>query len=233
MGSIPDTTDVVAGVFPGTSGTYTLIMKMEDGNNSQLTCITFDFSIGFVASDHLISALGLSHPRLLPRDTQPGLLRVKNASKKLMDLGLQFIPMEQIIRDSVLKLHEIVNSPTLDAACRKIDNLAEKNQLDSTLMLMITKAWSFAKESHMVKDEAKDIMYYLYMNTREHMQKNVSKEARILKYLLIVEDTYKLLYDLKDAFTPGGELVENPDFVYAYVIQNYFSLICCFISRSS
>ncbi|XP_057514385.1 uncharacterized protein At4g37920-like [Actinidia eriantha] len=85
-------------------------------------------------------------------------------------------------------------------------------------MLMIIKAWSFAKESHMVKDEAKDIMYYLYMNTREHMQKNVSKEARILKYILIVEDTYKLLYDLKDAFTPGGELVENPDFVYAYQI---------------
>ncbi|XAR58882.1 Cinnamoyl-CoA reductase [Bertholletia excelsa] len=39
-------------------------------------------------------------PRL-PKDTQPGLLRAKNASKKLMDLGLQFIPMEQIIRDAV------------------------------------------------------------------------------------------------------------------------------------
>ncbi|KAI9195985.1 hypothetical protein LWI28_020038 [Acer negundo] len=38
-------------------------------------------------------------PRL-PRDTQPGLLRTKDAGKKLVDLGLQFIPLEQIIKDS-------------------------------------------------------------------------------------------------------------------------------------
>ncbi|KAL2540908.1 NAD(P)-binding Rossmann-fold superfamily protein [Abeliophyllum distichum] len=42
-------------------------------------------------------------PRL-PKDTQPGLLRAKDASKKLIDLGLEFIPMEQIIRDSVESL---------------------------------------------------------------------------------------------------------------------------------
>lgn len=37
----------------------------------------------------------------VPRDTQPGLLREKNAAKKLMDLGLEFIPMEQIIKESI------------------------------------------------------------------------------------------------------------------------------------
>ncbi|KAK7276044.1 hypothetical protein RIF29_17175 [Crotalaria pallida] len=37
----------------------------------------------------------------IPRDTQPGLLRAKDGAKKLMDLGLQFIPMEQIIKDAV------------------------------------------------------------------------------------------------------------------------------------
>lgn len=42
-------------------------------------------------------------PRL-PKDTQPGLLRTKNGAKKLMDLGLEFIPMEQIIKDSVESL---------------------------------------------------------------------------------------------------------------------------------
>ncbi|XP_059660908.1 cinnamoyl-CoA reductase CAD2-like [Cornus florida] len=42
-------------------------------------------------------------PRL-PKDTHPGLLRTKDGSKKLMDLGLQFIPMEQIIKDSVESL---------------------------------------------------------------------------------------------------------------------------------
>lgn len=40
----------------------------------------------------------------IPKDTQPGLLRAKDGGKKLMDLGLQFIPMEQIIRDSVESL---------------------------------------------------------------------------------------------------------------------------------
>lgn len=52
-----------------------------------------------------------------------------------------------------LKFQDIINSPSVDAACRKIDNLAEKKELDSTLALMITKAWSAAKESNMVKDE--------------------------------------------------------------------------------
>lgn len=42
-------------------------------------------------------------PRL-PRDTQRGMLRSKDASKKLMDLGLQFSPVEQIIKDSVESL---------------------------------------------------------------------------------------------------------------------------------
>lgn len=40
----------------------------------------------------------------LPRDTQPGLLRAKNGGTKLMDLGLEFIPMEQIIKDAVESL---------------------------------------------------------------------------------------------------------------------------------
>lgn len=40
----------------------------------------------------------------LPRDTQHGLLRAKNGGKKLMDLGLEFIPMEQIIKDAVESL---------------------------------------------------------------------------------------------------------------------------------
>ncbi|GAB4860242.1 hypothetical protein Ancab_011722 [Ancistrocladus abbreviatus] len=39
-----------------------------------------------------------------PKDTQPGLLRAKNGAQKLMDLGLQFIPMEQIIKDGVESL---------------------------------------------------------------------------------------------------------------------------------
>lgn len=40
----------------------------------------------------------------IKRDTQPGLLRAKDGSKKLMNLGLEFIPMEQIIKDAVESL---------------------------------------------------------------------------------------------------------------------------------
>ncbi|XP_074353654.1 cinnamoyl-CoA reductase 2-like isoform X2 [Apium graveolens] len=40
----------------------------------------------------------------LPKDTQPGLLRWKDPSKKLMDLGLQLTSVEQIIKDSVESL---------------------------------------------------------------------------------------------------------------------------------
>ncbi|XP_058089472.1 phenylacetaldehyde reductase-like [Magnolia sinica] len=39
-----------------------------------------------------------------PKDTQPGLLRAQNPSKKLIALGLNFIPMEEIIKDSVESL---------------------------------------------------------------------------------------------------------------------------------
>lgn len=52
-----------------------------------------------------------------------------------------------------LKFDDILNSPSLEAAANKIDNLAKNRQLDSTLMLLITKAWAAAKESTMMKDE--------------------------------------------------------------------------------
>ncbi|KAK9270107.1 hypothetical protein L1049_025681 [Liquidambar formosana] len=105
-----------------------------------------------------------------------------------------------------LKFQDIINSPSLDAACRKIDSLAEKNQLDSALVLMITKAWSAAKETNMMKDEVKDILYHLYMTARGNLQRLMPKEIRIVKYLLTIEDPQELLCALKDAFTPGEEL---------------------------
>lgn len=105
-----------------------------------------------------------------------------------------------------LKFQDIINSPSLDAACRKIDSLAEKNQLDSALVLMITKAWSAAKDSNMMKDEVKDILYHLYMTSRGNLQRLMPKEIRILKYVLTIKDPEERLCALKDAFTPGEEI---------------------------
>ncbi|KAE8701740.1 DNA-directed RNA polymerase II protein isoform 1 [Hibiscus syriacus] len=112
-------------------------------------------------------------------------------------------PTEQ---NAELKFQDIINSPSLDVACREIDSLAEKNQLDSALVLMITKAWSAAKESNMTKDEVKDILYHLYTTARGNLQRLLPKEIRIVKYLLTIEDPEERLCALNDAFTPGEEL---------------------------
>lgn len=121
----------------------------------------------------------------------------------------------EAINAAELKFQDIINSPSVDAACRKIDNLAEKNQLDSALVLMITKAWSAAKETNMMKDEVKDILYHLYMTARGNLQRLMPKEVRIVKYLLTIEDPERLLCALNDAFTPGDEL-EGKDFDNLY-----------------
>ncbi|CAH1452279.1 unnamed protein product [Lactuca virosa] len=38
-------------------GSYTLTMKMKDANNKELTCITFDFSIGWYASEAQVASI--------------------------------------------------------------------------------------------------------------------------------------------------------------------------------
>ncbi|KAG9137814.1 hypothetical protein Leryth_022729 [Lithospermum erythrorhizon] len=105
-----------------------------------------------------------------------------------------------------MKLQDIISAPSLDAACRKIDDLAAKNQLDSALVLMIAKAWSAAKESDMTKGEVKDVLYHLYTTARGNLQRLVPKEVRIAKYLLTIKDPEELMGGLNDAFTPGEEL---------------------------
>ena len=52
-----------------------------------------------------------------------------------------------------MKFNDILNSPSLDVARNKIDNLMKRNELDSNLMLLVTKAWASSKESNMMKDE--------------------------------------------------------------------------------
>eukprot|EP00249_Psilotum_nudum_P016196 c25709_g1_i1 orf=188-1702(-) len=105
-----------------------------------------------------------------------------------------------------LKFDDILNSPSLDAACNKIDELAKRKQLDSTLMLLITKAWAAAKESNMMKEEVKDIMYHLYMVARGNLQRLVPKEVRIIRHILSIADPSEQFEALTNAFSPGDEL---------------------------
>lgn len=51
------------------------------------------------------------------------------------------------------KFDDILNSPSIDAACEKIKSLAKAKQLDSSLILLINSAWASAKESESMKLE--------------------------------------------------------------------------------
>ncbi|KAH7849878.1 hypothetical protein Vadar_024326 [Vaccinium darrowii] len=121
----------------------------------------------------------------------------------------------EALNTAELKFKDILNSPSVDVACQKIDNLAQENQLDSALMLTIGKAWSTAQESTIGKDEAKDMMYHLYITAIKNFQKQLPKEVRIVQYLLTIKDPEELLCALNDAFTPGVEIEEeDSDYLY-------------------
>lgn len=64
----------------------------------------------------------------------------------------------EAMNSAQLKFEDIMKSPSLDDARKKIDNLAEKNQFDPALALMAAKAWSAAKETNMMKDEVNRLL---------------------------------------------------------------------------
>lgn len=51
------------------------------------------------------------------------------------------------------KFDDILNSPSVDVACEKIQSLAKAKELDSSLILLINAAWASAKESPTMKNE--------------------------------------------------------------------------------
>ncbi|KAH7445750.1 hypothetical protein KP509_01G022600 [Ceratopteris richardii] len=129
---------------------------------------------------------------------------------------------EEAVVAAQMKFEDILNSPSLDIARNKIDELAKRNELDSTLMLMITKAWAASKESSMMKEEAKDILYHLYMVARGNMQRLVPKDVRILRHVLTLKDPKEQLAALTEAFSPGAELEgKDVDLLYTTPEQLY------------
>jgi hypothetical protein len=121
----------------------------------------------------------------------------------------------EAVNAATLKFEDILKSASPEDARKKIDDMAQKNQIDPLLTLTAAKAWSAAKETNLMKDEAKDIMYHLYKTGVGNLQREVPKEVRILKYLLRIEDPDELLSGLNDAFTPGEEhLGDDIDCLY-------------------
>ncbi|XP_012842829.1 PREDICTED: uncharacterized protein At4g37920, chloroplastic-like [Erythranthe guttata] len=105
------------------------------------------------------------------------------------------------------KFDEILNSPSVDAACDKIKSLAKSKELDSSLILLINGAWASAKDSPTIKNEVKDIMYRLYKATQSSLRSIAPKEIKLLKYLLNITDPEERFSALATAFCPG----DNPN----------------------
>lgn len=57
--------------------------------------------------------------------------------------------------DAQAKFDDILNSPSIEAACAKIKSLAKAKELDSSLILLINSAWASAKDSPTMRNEVK------------------------------------------------------------------------------
>lgn len=93
-----------------------------------------------------------------PKDTQPGLLRAQNPSKKLIELGMEFCSMEQIIKDAVESLkskgyivsfwHNSGKTMLLDPTvhdCTVVRFLGEENMLCARVRSWSTTLLALAK----------------------------------------------------------------------------------------
>eukprot|EP00252_Welwitschia_mirabilis_P018518 TRINITY_DN4113_c0_g1_i3.p1 TRINITY_DN4113_c0_g1~~TRINITY_DN4113_c0_g1_i3.p1 ORF type:complete len:381 (+),score=74.56 TRINITY_DN4113_c0_g1_i3:44-1186(+) len=109
------------------------------------------------------------------------------------------------IRDAMDKLNYIFDSPSLEEACKKIDDSGTGKQLDSATMMLITKIWTSAKDSQKIKNEAKDIMHHLYTVANQNLQSRIPNEVDIIKSLLSIRDPEERLQMLPSIFSPGDE----------------------------
>ncbi|PKA58658.1 Uncharacterized protein AXF42_Ash008945 [Apostasia shenzhenica] len=113
------------------------------------------------------------------------------------------------------KFDDILRSSSLEAACDKIKSLAKRMKLDSSLILLINRAWAVAKDSTTMKNEVKDIMYHIYKATRKALRTMAPQEIKLLKYLLNIMDPEERFQALATAFSPGAEHeTKDPDAMY-------------------
>lgn len=113
------------------------------------------------------------------------------------------------------KFEDILNSPSVDAACEKVKSLAKGKALDSSLILLINSAWASAKESATMKNEVKDIMYQIYKTVQKSLKSISPKEIKLLKYLMNITDPEERFSALATAFSPGDDHgIKDPNAIY-------------------
>ncbi|CAI0430855.1 unnamed protein product [Linum tenue] len=111
----------------------------------------------------------------------------------------------ETLESAQTKFDDILNSPTIDAACEKIKSLAKAKELDSSLVLLINSTWAAAKESTNMKNEVKEIMYQIYKTTKSSLRSIAPKEIKLLKHLLNITDPEERFSALATAFCPGDD----------------------------
>lgn len=137
-------------------------------------------------------------------DEQDAIVRL--GAKCLSAIHAYDCTLQQLDIDSTqAKFHDILNSSSLDDACEKVKSLAKAKELDSSLVLLINKAWAAAKDSKTMKNKVKDIMYHIYTTTKESLRIISPPEMKLLKYLLNIEDPEERFAALATAFSPGDE----------------------------
>ncbi|XP_039837822.1 uncharacterized protein At4g37920-like isoform X2 [Panicum virgatum] len=137
-------------------------------------------------------------------DERDGVARL--GAKCLSAIHAYDCTLEQLdIESAQSKFDDILNSSSLEDACDKIKSLAKAKELDSSLILLINRAWAAAKDSTTMKDEVKDIMYHIYITTKESLKSISPPEMKLIKYLLNIEDPEERFGALATAFSPGDE----------------------------
>jgi hypothetical protein len=124
-----------------------------------------------------------------------------------------------------------VQADSIEAAEKKIDEMASAGKLDPAFLLTMARAYSGVKETDYTRDEVKDVMYHLYMKAKEAVARDAPKEVRVLKHLLSIEDPAYRLEELEKAFQPvrcprkiscnrlsQTRLPANVDFVNIFII---------------
>lgn len=110
---------------------------------------------------------------------------------------------EEAMIEAGAKLDLLLQGKSIQEMTDKLDEMGDNGEVDAAFMLTMAKAYAGAKESSMVRDEAKDVMAHLYFRAKENMAKNLPDEVRILRHLISIEDPLELRANLDDAFEPG------------------------------
>lgn len=141
----------------------------------------------------------------IDQDVQDGLATLYTKLLTLCEIHDSVTKDEEIMAAASEDFTDVLNVESLGEAEAKIDRMAAEGRLSPAFMLTMAKAWAGAKESDMTRDEVKDVLAHLYFRARDNMARQQPKEARIMKYLLTIEDKTELRTRLTEAFTEAPE----------------------------